>query len=94
MSINEEAYKQYLQTISVDNFEQLFESAKNKPKDSSKSDSLEEELNYLIGYGSCADILLEFLPSKFKSEECFNQFIRGMAQAMTDIENKLPTFRS
>ena len=94
MSVNEEAYKQYLQTISVDNFEKLFESAKNKPKDNVKSDSLEEELNYLIGYGSCADILLEFLPSKFKNEECFLQFIRGISQSMTDIENKLPEFQS
>lgn len=94
MTLDEEAYKQYLQTISVETFEKLFESAKDKPSNNVKADMLEEELNYLIGYGSCADILLEFLPSKFKDEECFNQFIRGMAQSIIDIENKLTTFRS
>jgi hypothetical protein len=93
MSFNEEAYKQYLLTISSETFEKLFESAKNKPSNGAKLDIFESELNYLIGYGSCADILLEFLPNKFTSEECFNQFIRGMAQAVIDIENKLPTYR-
>jgi hypothetical protein len=89
MSINEAEYKKHLQTISVEAFDTLFESAKIKPEDSEGADSLEEELNYLVGYGSCADILLEFLPSKFKNEECFNEFIQGWGDAWLLIKSKI-----